>query len=276
MGDFDVTLVMEGENGMSVEESLEKAILSGNNLSAAKIIVDVPYADYVEYGTGPSTESEEDKSEAREMSSKYSVLDWVMGRAARSADFAKNNGLYMADGKTISESKCRRFAYNIIMKHKRVGMPAQPYFRPAIYSVLDNLPDDYFDKGNSVIDLLEEMADTMKRILVEHDTIYSMDLYDHIFVQLVTDRSEVREAASFPQRPVRGLSDVKTDESNLTRMDHTLYRSSIRETNRQSKAKFQNLTPGPRTRASPKPMSNYAKNKKYWGRSKPKQKRTRR
>ena len=237
MGDIDVTFDFEGLDSEDLRNALSKELRSNPQFYPVTLKVDVPYAEEVEYGTSP----ESDKKNSSSVMGGYSdpgavyhkLIDWAK---SKSSEFKAANNL-------VTESDYRRFAYHIIIKHKEYGMPAQPYFRPAIYSTLDSLDDDYFDSGYSLQDLFEEVRDRMIDILEFNDTWASRTLINNIYVSPADPDEVDRQASVSTLVNISRFDGVTTDDRTIEHYqnkDSSLTRRSTNKTYRKNEKKTKN------------------------------------
>lgn len=123
------------------------------------IVVDCEHAIYIEFGSGPATKGR--KSSGRSLI--VELERWAESKLS------------------IKDPKKRKSAvYAIYKKIVRYGIPPQPFLRPAVHNVLDRLTPDWFEEGGTTDELARLIADEMKRLLEEHNTIYTGEIRDSI------------------------------------------------------------------------------------------------
>lgn len=129
------------------------------------VVVDSEHACMIEFGTGPASASPKYNKKKGEISPvRQAIRDWA----------AKKFGASMkADVNQIGDR-----IYRNIMEY---GMLPYPYMRPAMHMVLEELDkEEWLENGMSIEDIADAIAEEMKNILVENDTLYTGELYDSI------------------------------------------------------------------------------------------------
>ena len=126
------------------------------------VVVDCPYAEYIEFGSDP----------AKNATSKvYDAIcgDWVTETRLRIRDWAQD--------KWHLDDKARKRAgdkiYHNIIKN---GIPPQPFVRPALYGfeiVFRNDPDYFLNQDNPSRAICSYLRDEMIKILETHGTYSS-------------------------------------------------------------------------------------------------------
>ena len=159
------------------------------NLRPIKIEVECDYAMPLEYGTGPSGESTADTPHS------------IKGAGGRIHENPAIKGIpfsailkWTYDNKMIArryglrtKSDHQSFAFHVAKRIREKGMLAHPFFRPAIYNILDSLPENYFDDySHSLRTIGEDMVKEMQRILIENESIATEELFNSISVSYVT------------------------------------------------------------------------------------------
>lgn len=156
MTDVAVKCEVDGistEDGRSLDELFGDMLMNDfpdvtgeSRITPAMVSVESPYGVYVEFGTGPAKTAKPSKK----------LID----------DIAK----WMQD-KGISGDP-RAIAYKI---HSE-GMLPHPFFRAAVYSILDGIDEDYLDEGGSLLDLCEDISDRAADNLNANRSIATMAL----------------------------------------------------------------------------------------------------
>lgn len=226
MAEMDITFTVSDPDLNDVLDELNRVILSDSEkLRPARLTVDTPYAEYVEYGTGPMRTDKSAATDGKGDESKGKWLDNIR-------EWVRAKQYLFSDGGKLSESDIRRIAYHIWKNQMEHGMPAQPYFRPALYSVLDHLPDNYFDDDRgTVFNILLDVATKMEDILEENNTVYTGLLKDSIEVDYAYDVIETMDVQSLSRMTkVSGTNDsLFTDDEGLTHIgDVNRYKVSRR------------------------------------------------
>lgn len=155
MDAFFITALLEdlkGEDGRSV-------------LTPATVYADVPYAEYVEFGTGPLPGGKPNRRLFAEISK------WAAAKSARTGD------------KDLSGHET---IVKIVMRIAKSGTYPHPFFRSAMYSVLDReCPDsgrssDYLDSGGSLKTLCDDIRDEAAANLIDNNSIATSTLLNNL------------------------------------------------------------------------------------------------
>ena len=164
------------KRGLNVEVSLDEAELGGylEELMAASgrfkpawVVDESEHAMYIEFGTNGAHSGGGGglKSKGQPSAVELEIRTWVERRFH----------------KTGKERDA--VARNVYRKIMREGIPPQPFFRPAVYNVMQQVSSDpqWFSKeDHSILKIAEMIAEEMKRILRENDTPVSGDIIDKI------------------------------------------------------------------------------------------------
>lgn len=173
-------------NGLTWEEAVGR-IIDTEDMRPHTIIVGSDHAQAVEFGTNPARPNgsrrpgEVSKVEAE-------IREWV-GRKL---------------GLTGAERDRRAHAiYRSIMEN---GMAPQPYARPAMYSVLDDIRSGAYDGELTVRGVAEAIASRMEEILTINDTIFKGELISSIRVEEARDGMSTTIDDSLMDDPYAGAN----------------------------------------------------------------------
>lgn len=190
MAELQVPVDVEGyiENPELWEEQIRDLVLEEGDFEPCTIVVDSEHAVYVEFGTGPATRRQKDPN----VDVHGEIEKWVEIKLG------------------IKDPKRRRRVadrvYHSIMEH---GMPPSPYLRPAVFKVLENLPNDWFSDGGTTRELAELIVVEMKRQLEQNNTIYTGEIAQSI--QVVRGEVEESEVQSKVSKEVWNEKDLAYD-----------------------------------------------------------------
>lgn len=168
-----VKMVITGIEFVGGEDAVTKALMSAMRESEKfkpfDIVIDSDHASYVEYGTGPAN-SGSHEADVFGQSAKDKIMRWAQTKPS----FA---------GLTPRQRKDLGYAtYNKVMK---MGIPPTPFIRPALdeFFTSENLTEFFSNENGTMERMAQHLASRMQDILLENDTYYTWDLYDHIFVR---------------------------------------------------------------------------------------------
>lgn len=184
--DYGIRLTLLSSNE-DVKQAIEKTALKSIQYAPASIIIDSPYAVYVEEGTGPASKDFLRQTDEFGRTAAQRIEAWSHARFS-----------------TISPVKRKQISYMIykhIMEH---GTAPHPYIKPAIRTTLRNLDPEWYRKGRSTYDICKRMAARMKYNLSRDPAtgeahVYTYALHDSIHVEynmaLIKDRVKSVQAS---------------------------------------------------------------------------------
>lgn len=154
-----------------VRQAIEKIAMNNIQFAPASVVIESPYARYVEEGTGPASKDFLRQTDEFGRTTAQRIEAWSHARFA-----------------TISPVKRKQISYMIyrhIMEH---GTDPHPYIRPAVRDTMRSLDPDWYLKGRSTFDLCKKMATRMKYNLTRdpetgESHIYTYALHDSIHVE---------------------------------------------------------------------------------------------
>ena len=155
------------ENGGDPTPIIEKMILEHPMMRPQRIVVDSDHAEFVEFGSMPSTAPARPESErGKPTDVELKFREWVKKRGIGGGDV---NGT-------------ARRIYRHIMQN---GMAPMPFMRPAMYYVTQSIEymndnNPYLDEGHSIRDIAEWIIEEMKTCLDMNDMVVSGELRDSI------------------------------------------------------------------------------------------------
>ena len=167
---LECTVTWECDQGDPVEEL-------GDYVSEVKgpialVEVNAPYAEYVEFGTGPARKRSDHPD----------------------PDHVRKKFIKWGEQRGLDASR----AEDIYLHVMRFGSKPTPFFRPGVNLVWNGVPEDYLD-DHDLESLANLMADKMRQILLDNqmsgfaepsDVGASIGLYDSIEVRMVHSHPE--------------------------------------------------------------------------------------
>lgn len=157
-----------------IVDKLAEDFLKELDMTPVYIHVDVPYAGFVEFGTGPARVGAGGgdytyKDGVRMTKARKNIMEWVERKGRERVN---------QSGKSLEQAGKDLYAH--IMTH---GIDPHPFLRPALYNTMDSLPPTWLAEGHDMHDLAQEIVDSMKRILEEDRINDTRELSDSIRIE---------------------------------------------------------------------------------------------
>ena len=170
------------------EESLDKFVVSQERFKPCQFGYQVEHAEYVEYGTGPQRGRE-----------KY----WIGKKGRKALDEWAEKKLGMGN-----KTERAKFVWFLAKKLGENGMSPQPYWRPALNSVMENM-QTYYDWGFSLHDIGNEIHRISDNLLVQQGIPYQGDIQRNWHIEDIT-----QEMAEKVNEPLDTLSLIEEQKWN--------------------------------------------------------------
>lgn len=149
-----------------LDDALLAEILKEERLEPAEVAVESRQGEYVEFGSGPYRGG--GKSPDRDVRGEF--IKWAKAKFGDTAESVA-------------------FALRVYAKVMNEGMPPQPFIRPALMDVLNELDDTWFEE-HTVLDLAQEIVDRSREYLIANNTPATGELENSIRAYLAREDSE--------------------------------------------------------------------------------------
>lgn len=175
----DQEIIITGVEIVGGEEALRKAIKASMNkddrFKSCEIVIDCPYAVYVEYGTHAA----KNKSQSKTNPVWMRFMRWA---------------LLKPKFVTLPINERKKLAYGTYVRVMREGLPEHPFIRPALKEMAQSVNRyEYFSHGGSIKNYAEAVANRMKKILEDDDRYYTHHLIDSIYVREIGDHGTTEQ-----------------------------------------------------------------------------------
>lgn len=176
------------------EKSLLDAVKKDPKMAPHSVIVDSPYARYVEFGSLPAKSKTETVDRMKKAGGEKPKK-----KKSPNSQFYRAIWEWAGEKLGVDEKERDRVARAIYYKILRDGVPPQPYLRPAVHMVVRRHQGGV-GSGATVESIADEIAEEAQRFLEEHGTNYHNALSRSIEVEKtdedrlpVTDDPDVKD-----------------------------------------------------------------------------------
>ena len=168
-----VRVEYSGEDGHDAGDLLRDILESNPRIQPARVIVDCPYAQYVEFGTAPAR-----RGAKSEPPLEKEIYEWTRDKLG-----------------IVEEKELKRVSRAIYWKIIKEGLLPMPYLRPAIHDAMSEVREDWLDMGHSIQDIAESIVFRAKGYLELNDQNYTHGLEQSISVDESFLRTGPREGS---------------------------------------------------------------------------------
>lgn len=153
-----VRVEYSGESGSDAKDILREIIRTDPRIQPARVSVDCPYAQYVEFGTAPAR-----KGATSDPPLEGEIYKWTRDKLG-----------------ITDEKELKRVSRAIYWKIIKEGLLPMPYLRPAIHDAMSEVREDWLDMGHSIQDIAESIVFRAKGYLDLNNQNYTNGLKQSI------------------------------------------------------------------------------------------------
>ena len=204
-GGINLSIELLSSDG-EIFEALQKSMKESLQLAPCDIIIDAPYAKYVEFGSHPHKEGASPSYDEFGRKAEDRIKIWVNQRF-----------------RMYPKTKRDQLSYLIYRHISKNGTPPYPFIQPSLEEMQRNTTLNYFRQAdnNSIHSLAERSAALMRDKLRSENHIHTYALIDGIYVRYRSD-GEIRknstsidllEDGTTPEEMTRRLKEAVDNES---------------------------------------------------------------
>ena len=162
-----------GADGEDVDKIVTQMIEESFDLTPMTVEVTCPHGVFMEYGTNPAKKGSGTKIPGQPTAVQLKFRQWAAAKCKARAATMK-----------MSTDRYGDMIYHKIMSE---GLKEHPFFRPAIYEVMDDIDAYFTEGGRGTKGIAEDIVTSAKNNLILDNSIYTGDLMNSISCRELTE-----------------------------------------------------------------------------------------